>query len=358
MKSRAVLVLGMHRCGTSAITRCLGFLGADLGSELIAAASDNPTGFWEDGRFLAINERLTQLLGEEADQGWKNCAPLEIPLSSSAVRSLVSEAVEEIRGRFATSAWWAFKDPRTLRAFPFWEETLIQAGAQIMEVIAVRHPLACAQSLLQRNGIPEERSLLLWAGQYLAHWPRVAARPFVAVDYDQLLEEPGRELRRLSDRLGLPWRETAAEEACRFLRSDLRHTRFATEDLKSRPGISPLVAETFEALEDFCVDRDLQSASARMRSLHAEFSRTVPVLRALDSEMVRTARCAQDLSALQQDLSAERRRASEREEELSALRKRMEASRTWQFLLRLQGMERAARGLRKRLRGSRNDGSR
>ncbi|CAB4242792.1 protein of unknown function [Methylacidimicrobium sp. AP8] len=343
MESHAVLVLGMHRCGTSALTRCLGFLGADLGSELVEPAGDNPTGFWEDIRFLAINQRLTDLLGEEGDRWWEHSVPPEIPLSSPGVRSLMSEAVEEIRGRFAASAWWSFKDPRTLRAFPFWEEALVQAGVQIMEVIVVRHPLACAQSLLRRNDIPEERSVLLWAGQYLAHWPRVAARPFVAVDYDRVLEEPKRELRRLSDRLGLPWREAAAEEARRFLRADLRHTRFAAEDLKHRPDISPLVVETFEALEDLCVDRDLQSASARMVSLHAEFSRAIPVLRALDSEIARTVRRSHELSALQR--------------EVSALRKRMEASRTWQFLLRLQGMERAARGLRKRLLGSRADGS-
>ncbi|VVM06588.1 sulfotransferase family protein [Methylacidimicrobium tartarophylax] len=382
MESHAVLILGMHRCGTSALTRCLGFLGADLGSELVEPAGDNPTGFWEDVRFLAINQRLTDLLGEEGDRWWEHAVPPEIPLSSPGVRSLLSEAVEEIRGRVAASAWWAFKDPRTLRALPFWEEALVRAGARILEVVAVRHPLACAQSLLRRNDIPEERSLLLWAGQYLAHWPRVAARPFVAVDYDRVLEEPERELRRLSDRLGLPWREAAPEEARKFLRADLRHTRFATEDLKHRLDIAPLVVETFEALEDLCADREPKAASSRMRSLHAEFRRSVPLLRLLDAETMRAARW-------KRDLLAERRSASEREEagkrqaeewlrtesalkaereesrailavqerELAAWRTRIETSRTWKFLLRLRALERSFRGLRKRRLGRRADES-
>ena len=44
----AVLILGMHRSGTSALTRVLNLLGVELGSELMAAAEDNnETGFWE-----------------------------------------------------------------------------------------------------------------------------------------------------------------------------------------------------------------------------------------------------------------------------------------------------------------------
>ncbi|MDD4932995.1 MAG: sulfotransferase [Methylacidiphilaceae bacterium] len=371
MKSRAILVLGMHRCGTSAITRCLGFLGAELGSDFLAPAGDNPTGFWEDKRFLAINRRLTEALGEEADRWWEHCAPLEIPLSSSAVRSLVSEAAREIQRRFASSGWWAFKDPRTLRAFPFWQEALSQAEAQIEQVVAVRHPLACAQSLVQRDQGPEDRSLLLWTSQYLGHWPRVAARPFVAVDYDRLLEEPERELRRLSDRLGLPWRPEAVAEARSFLRPDLRHARLEPKDLQNRFDIPPLVVETFEALKDLCIDREAKAASARMLALHAEFRRLVPLLRTLDSQTMLAERLEREgfwqeqmaewrrgESALKAKLEEARAILAVRERELSALQKQMvqmEASRTWRFSQRVRGLERSLRRLRKRLLGSRSD---
>ncbi|WP_231363824.1 sulfotransferase family protein [Verrucomicrobium sp. 3C] len=323
----------MHRCGTSALTRFLGFLGVELGSELIEPATDNPTGFWEDARFLAINRRLTYLVGEEGDRFWEHSVPLEIPLSSPVVRSLMSEAIEEIRGRFAACAWWAFKDPRTLRALPFWEEALVQAGMEIIEVIAVRHPLACAESLLRRDGIREYSSLLLWASHYLAHWPRVAARPFVAVDYDRLLEEPERELRRLSGRLRLPWREAAAEEARRFLRADLRHTRFTTEDLKNRPDISLLVLETFEALQDLCADREPKAASSRMRCLHAEFRRMVPLLHVIDEAWLQTK------SVLMADLQEDRAILATRERELAGLRTRIEASHIYRLLLGLRILE-------------------
>ncbi len=391
MKSRAIFVLGMHRCGTSALTRCLGLLGAELGSELIAPAGDNPTGFWEDARFLSINQRLTALLGEEGDRWAEHSAPLEVPLGSPAVRALIAEAVGEIERRFAFSVWWAVKDPRTLRALPFWEEVVSQAGVRLEPVVAVRHPLACAQSLARRNELSESRSLLLWLSQYLAHWPRIAARPFVAVDYDRLLEEPERELRRLGQRLGLPWRKGAAEEARGFLRPDLRHARFAPGELRNRPDAAPLVVETFEALEDLCADRDPEAAAARLSALHAEFCRAVPLLRALDSEAYRAERREEELRAewegawkrqieelrrelertgetlgareaelgelrsllpaRERELGEWRRLAAAREGELSAMREERMRSRSWRWMERSRAWERAFRSWRKRLRG-------
>lgn len=378
MKSRAVLVLGMHRCGTSALTRCLGFLGADLGSDLIDPAADNPTGFWEDSRFLAINQRLTELLGEEGDRWWEHLIPLEIPLDWDPVGSLLSETVEEIRRGFGSSNWWAFKDPRTLRVLPFWEEALERAGAEIVQLVAVRHPLACASSLADRNQILEDRSLLLWAGQYLGHWPRIAARPFVAVDYDRLLEMPEGELRRLGERVGLAWRPEAVAEARSFLKPELRHARLDSKDLRNRPNTPSLVVETFEALEELCVDREPESASMRLQALQAEFRRMVPLLRLLDAETMRRA-------AREQAMFVERRSSSEREErweqrvkesererlaierkleetggilavrerELTCLQERLRASRSWRLLDRLRRLERSLRSARKRLSGRR-----
>ena len=52
-RSQAILILGMHRSGTSALTRVLNLLGAALANRLVRAASDNEPGFWES---LDLNE--------------------------------------------------------------------------------------------------------------------------------------------------------------------------------------------------------------------------------------------------------------------------------------------------------------
>ena len=65
--NKLVIVLGMHRSGTSAVTRALTVLGVDLGSYLIESQEDNPKGFWEDSEMLSFNERLMRAVGMEWD---------------------------------------------------------------------------------------------------------------------------------------------------------------------------------------------------------------------------------------------------------------------------------------------------
>lgn len=63
--ARAVCVLGMHRSGTSLITRVLNLLGVYLGPEehLITANADNPKGFWEHDLFKRRNDEILERLG-------------------------------------------------------------------------------------------------------------------------------------------------------------------------------------------------------------------------------------------------------------------------------------------------------
>ena len=53
-----IIVLGMHRSGTSALARVLNLLGVDLGTNLLPAAEDNETGFWEHRDLVLVNEEV------------------------------------------------------------------------------------------------------------------------------------------------------------------------------------------------------------------------------------------------------------------------------------------------------------
>ena len=68
IKSRVIVVLGMHRSGTSAIARSLELLGVGLGDNLHPAGFDNPKGFWEDRACLEINEELLRYFGSAYDR--------------------------------------------------------------------------------------------------------------------------------------------------------------------------------------------------------------------------------------------------------------------------------------------------
>jgi len=57
----SIIVLGMHRSGTSALTGCLNILGVNLGERLerlMSAHEDNPKGYWENEKVISINEAI------------------------------------------------------------------------------------------------------------------------------------------------------------------------------------------------------------------------------------------------------------------------------------------------------------
>ena len=100
MRSRAVVVLGVGRSGTSAITRGLGALGVELGDKLRSATVlKNPTGFYEDTDLLRINKRLKRILDVRGESvrllepdWWKQ----------PAVEQLQADAVAIVRQRFGS----------------------------------------------------------------------------------------------------------------------------------------------------------------------------------------------------------------------------------------------------------------
>jgi len=58
-----IFILGMHRSGTSMVTGILNKCGLYLGSNLLMGARDNPTGHFEDRRFINLNNQILKRNG-------------------------------------------------------------------------------------------------------------------------------------------------------------------------------------------------------------------------------------------------------------------------------------------------------
>lgn len=56
MTKTCILVLGMHRSGTSAFTRLLNLAGAESPKNLMEAKTDNVRGFWESEAVCGVND--------------------------------------------------------------------------------------------------------------------------------------------------------------------------------------------------------------------------------------------------------------------------------------------------------------
>jgi len=188
---RAVVVLGMHRSGTSVTTSLLHRLGLRLDDELVPAAPDNPRGFWESRRIVDLHEDLLTKLG----RSWKQpflLAPLPREWwREPAVLPIRRALAEVVRREVAREGVWGFKDPRTARLLPLWQTIFAEEGIAPIWVLVFRHPAAVIASLAARNALDPALAELLWIEHNLDPLEQIPPADLFAVDFDRLAGAPG-----------------------------------------------------------------------------------------------------------------------------------------------------------------------
>ncbi len=256
--SRAILVVGAGRSGTSAIARAIQALGVELGDNLKPPTEKNPTGFFEDRDLLRIAKQVRSTLGLRTE-----CVALITPeqWTAPALEPLRQAAVQTIDKRFVRYPLWGFKYAQTLRMLPFWEQVAERTGTQLSFVVAARSPLSVARSrskLDPLRGI-QEKTDLEWLVNVVPYFRKLARYPFVVVDYDLLMADPSRQLERMAERLEIPLdaeaRQGIEEYSGAFLKPGMRHTAFDDADLDREPRLNPLTRDGYRWLRRLAEDR-------------------------------------------------------------------------------------------------------
>lgn len=192
--STGFVVLGMHRSGTSALTRLLHEAGADLGSRILPGSEGNEEGHWEDAFAVETDERLLADLGYSWDDVRQ--LPDDWIRSDAATRARL-----QIRDYLASSRFpqpvWAIKDPRMSLLAELWLGAMADAGSQPGVVLLARHPHEVAASLATRDGMAHGKGMLSWARHMLAAERASRGLPRIFVTYDQLIDDPAAVLRRI-----------------------------------------------------------------------------------------------------------------------------------------------------------------
>jgi hypothetical protein len=186
MSARAgVVVLGMHRSGTTAVTRTINLMGVPTSAEedLAPGWVGNPAGHWESLTVMRTNDELLRTVGA----AWWCPPPVDERLwSSPRIERLRPAARAGFRASHTTDQW-VTKDPRLCVTFPFWRKTLDEP---LVVVLVTRHPLEVAASLETRDALPIAFGLGLWE-RYMHHALRsVVGLPVFVTRYDELLEGP------------------------------------------------------------------------------------------------------------------------------------------------------------------------
>ncbi|MFS0838721.1 hypothetical protein [Paenibacillus sp. 1P03SA] len=241
----AVLILGMHRSGTSLLAQTVISLGVYMGGEhqMVPPREDNPEGFWEHAEIVAVHDELLARLSSSWDatkplpeQWWLN----EAGMASRA------RLVDIIARDFSKHPIWGFKDPRTCLLLPLWQSVLEELNIEPRYILSLRNPLNVAASLHKRDQFLPDKSFAIWNLYVLSSLYYTSHKRRIVVDYDRLLEQPVETCRKISDFLNVPFGAVEQARISGLPKPSLRHSRFSARDVLEDRLVPPIVRQTFQ----------------------------------------------------------------------------------------------------------------
>ncbi len=220
-KQTCVLILGMHRSGTSALTGTLNLLDISLGNELLEPKNDNQKGFFENKSIVEINESILESLGAH----WHDV--FYVPEALSTLDSSLRDKLKKVIVKeFEGSPLFAIKDPRLASLFPLYESVLNELSIEIKIIIPYRNPIEVARSLSNRDKFTQEKAILLWTYNIL--WAEQFSRAYrrVFVEFDELISDTEKSIVTISEKLNIKLLEKYRQSRSSiddFLEPSLKH---------------------------------------------------------------------------------------------------------------------------------------
>jgi hypothetical protein len=196
MSSKALIITGMHRSGTSLTAHYLNECGIYIGDRLTSSDLDQSRSFFsghhEDREFSDFHKHILKQKGIDAFLGRRFTLPIQFKLPIRVSAEDKQTALKLVASR-ADLPQWGWKDPRTSLFLNFWHDVLTDKGYLLL----FRHPLAVVDSLIRRGAeqhivrkpVIGLRVWKLYNQQVLQFWKQ---RPDAALlcDIDELIRDP------------------------------------------------------------------------------------------------------------------------------------------------------------------------
>ncbi len=261
MGDRVLVILGMHRAGTSLTAQLAGKLGVDLGVNLIAPRPDNLDGLFEQIEIMRVSKSINRLLDRRVmsplgaapfPDGWMDIP--EVVDYQSQLREILQRELSE------ASRVFGFKDPNSIRILPLWQRIFDELDVEAQYVLSVRHPVSVTKSLMKRDRISKAAGELLWCIHYAEAIDYLQGNFSCVVSYEGWYSRPEKQLKCLSKLINLPSETPNIEGALKHhIKPVLTHQAVEDTDL-----VYPLTKQLYTKLDKLAsglpVDGLLESA--------------------------------------------------------------------------------------------------
>ena len=287
-----ILVLGMHRSGTSALSRTLNLLGYTLPDRLIPAAEGNNGGHWEPENIVIFNERLLDNMGSN----WADFRTQSVSsLSPVDRRHAETQVAEMLQQEYCGAPNIVIKDPRLCRFEALYSRELEAQGYKVVPVIAVRNPSEVVKSLTRRgswpSGFGSAQAVLVWLRHFLDAEFSTRGRQRTFIDFTSLMNGWQSEMQRISEQGGFSHPEDIAETAPlieEFLRPDRRNHTAKSDDFSGQPLLRGWGMKTYDAAKRLVVNPHSTTAQSALDEVRHQFENSELFLSDFSDESFRS----------------------------------------------------------------------
>lgn len=209
-----LLIVGMHRSGTSCLAGALERCGLFLG-DVRRTGVHNKKGYFEIKVLQQIHDKILELNGAS----W--FAPKHIDHAGQ-----YEDQIEKIINDLSNKPYHGVKDPRILFLLDYWRKL---AGENCGLAGTFRHPVAVAQSLADRNGFSLEEGLDIWIkyNSILVEEHKKTSFPLIHYDLSEKAKYIN-DIQNIAKHFGLMpsnWKLKL------FVSSKLQHHRYSIDDI-------------------------------------------------------------------------------------------------------------------------------
>jgi hypothetical protein len=268
-RRQAVLVLGMHRSGTSAFSGVVNALGVAGPKTLASSDEFNQRGYFESPRIFTAHDEMLASIGSSWDD-WRQLDPRWLQSKSESHRqALKALFIDE----FGDEQLIYVKDPRICRFVPFVCTILAELNFSTIAVLLLRNPLEVAYSLQRRDNFELPKSTMLWLRHVLdaEYFSRNLPRYFLA--YEELLQNWRYHVDRIAEKTGIVWpdrSDRSGAEIDQFLTTELYHERAKWDETKDHRDVFETACHTYRILMDICTRGESKELLEQLDSARKE----------------------------------------------------------------------------------------
>jgi len=279
-KKVAIIVLGMHRSGTSMLAGILDRLGCKGPKTQLEANEKNSKGFFESKPVFRLNDEIFTAGGTR----WNDWQPLgEDWLRSPRFNEFRDRAVDVLKAEYGDASMIYLKDPRICRLLPLWQHALEEMGYRVVCIHTHRHPLDVATSLKARKSVEVEPSIgmLSWLRHALEAESLSRSLPRIFTSYANLIDDWQHTASLAEKTFAFTWpivTRTGQQRVAELIDPNLRHHQSSIQAFLQDPLTPELYRDTLQIMENWVQNGENKADHVTLDGLRQDFDSSASLL--------------------------------------------------------------------------------